>query len=401
MSGDARLRELERRWQRSGDVEDEARFLGERLRRGDLAVERVELAAFVNHGPARTVLGDAAPTGLYAPFRRWAATFDLAGRIALARVAADLVDQELAELDREPDGRLPEALAAARAWCRCPCPTHESLASEWVPAIEALANDLLGEGQFLEAIPCESLREACQIPRATSEELGKILSSLALAPEAGALTPWALGEGHAHCPAQDDPIAAEGRYLAHRIKVGDLSRERVELAAYAGYLPAAQAVELEPPSEDPAAWVAGLSRWGPDALRGFAAALVRGKLVIPLGETALTPVAVRFILNANRILIAAERDMLEWAGTSAAPEVVDGHLAALRRLETDPAIAAAPGARDVVGLGVQAWMCSAGGVAEVQALLERAMKRLGQGVFHSARGALPHMVLRLEDDDER
>ena len=41
---DSRLRELERRFQATGSVEDEAAWITERLRVGELARERVELA---------------------------------------------------------------------------------------------------------------------------------------------------------------------------------------------------------------------------------------------------------------------------------------------------------------------------------------------------------------------
>lgn len=43
--GDEKLRELERRWRESGTVEDEAAYLLERVRVGDLTQERLELAA--------------------------------------------------------------------------------------------------------------------------------------------------------------------------------------------------------------------------------------------------------------------------------------------------------------------------------------------------------------------
>lgn len=46
---DQRLRELERRFRATGAAEDEARWLGERLRRGGLVAERLELAAYLGH----------------------------------------------------------------------------------------------------------------------------------------------------------------------------------------------------------------------------------------------------------------------------------------------------------------------------------------------------------------
>jgi len=53
---DSKLRELERRWKETGSVEDEARYLLERVRVGDLERERLELAAYCGHEGARWAL---------------------------------------------------------------------------------------------------------------------------------------------------------------------------------------------------------------------------------------------------------------------------------------------------------------------------------------------------------
>ena len=50
---DSKLRELERRWKETGSVEDEAAYLLERVRVGDLTRERLELAAYWGHRSAR------------------------------------------------------------------------------------------------------------------------------------------------------------------------------------------------------------------------------------------------------------------------------------------------------------------------------------------------------------
>ena len=54
---DARLRELERRWRESGSTEDEAAYLRERVRVGDLTQERLELAAYCGHEGALRATG--------------------------------------------------------------------------------------------------------------------------------------------------------------------------------------------------------------------------------------------------------------------------------------------------------------------------------------------------------
>lgn len=52
---DERLRELERRWRASGALEDEAAWLGERVRLGDLERARVQVAGLLGHAAARAV----------------------------------------------------------------------------------------------------------------------------------------------------------------------------------------------------------------------------------------------------------------------------------------------------------------------------------------------------------
>jgi hypothetical protein len=50
---DERLREAERKWKETGSVDDEARYLLERVRVGDLTQERLELAAYCGHEASR------------------------------------------------------------------------------------------------------------------------------------------------------------------------------------------------------------------------------------------------------------------------------------------------------------------------------------------------------------
>ena len=54
---DTRLRELERRWKETGSPDDEAAYLLERVRVGDLTQERLELAAYCGHEGARRAYG--------------------------------------------------------------------------------------------------------------------------------------------------------------------------------------------------------------------------------------------------------------------------------------------------------------------------------------------------------
>lgn len=53
---DSYLRELERRWRESGAAIDEAAYLAERVRAGDLDRDKLDLAAYLGHEPAKQAL---------------------------------------------------------------------------------------------------------------------------------------------------------------------------------------------------------------------------------------------------------------------------------------------------------------------------------------------------------
>ena len=73
---DDHLRTLEHRWQASGDLHDEARYLAARVRSDQLNPSHLELAAYLGHGAAIAALGRAAPAGEHVPFARWATSID-------------------------------------------------------------------------------------------------------------------------------------------------------------------------------------------------------------------------------------------------------------------------------------------------------------------------------------
>jgi len=55
---DSRLQHLKRAWEASGSVEDEAAYLRERVRAGELSQERLELAAFLGDRPSQLLFPD-------------------------------------------------------------------------------------------------------------------------------------------------------------------------------------------------------------------------------------------------------------------------------------------------------------------------------------------------------
>lgn len=136
---DARLRELERRFQASGQLADEVAWLIERLRAGVLREERLRQAAHVGHAAARAVLGEGSAPPLPASERwhdmhPWARAFRAWDRPAALRVALAAVETAW----RRWEPRFTPANGdAIRAWLRagrecaeCPCPAHERAARQ-------------------------------------------------------------------------------------------------------------------------------------------------------------------------------------------------------------------------------------------------------------------------------
>ena len=162
---DPQLRELERRWSRSGDPSDEERLIAARLRAGELTRAQVELAAYVDHAPARRVLGDAAPAGFpYGDFRgeleRWVRGLKPYHRLACPRAAAAAArvaigtwsakpptDRQLTEL-AGPQGIALEFIARPGEWADTFSGWIDDL-DAWIAAPRDMA-------------PREALRQRCE-----------------------------------------------------------------------------------------------------------------------------------------------------------------------------------------------------------------------------------------------
>lgn len=122
---DSTLQALERRWRQTGAADDEARWLQARLRAGDLARERLVLAADLGHAAAQLALDrpldpEEGPLELLRggdPSRRGLGRVGRAGlvRVALAAIEghAELCERHVGPVHRAAR----DALAAVRAWC--------------------------------------------------------------------------------------------------------------------------------------------------------------------------------------------------------------------------------------------------------------------------------------------
>lgn len=124
MSHDERLRRLERAFRASGAVEDEAEWLRERVRRGELDPARLDAAAVLGHPAALSVAGAPGDVGGQGGEVQRALTH--LGPVAIGRAAVAAAELVLPVWERtnprDPRPRL--AVEAARAWTLCPCTPH-------------------------------------------------------------------------------------------------------------------------------------------------------------------------------------------------------------------------------------------------------------------------------------
>lgn len=268
-------------------VEDEVAALSERLRRGDLALERVELAAYLGHPAAQLCLAwdiqdSAWPGAGNYQLLRGVSRFDKETRvrIAVAGAVSHLTrlgsGPHMAQLDLDESW---ETVFAAEAWVLCPCREHQALAQE-----AASKECFLPFGVFRAASGAAEAawRRPTQGARAALSAAG----DQARAAVETEVLPWALGlrdplqerverRRRARRITLDDLRTAalesarsedgEEAYLRLRVEAGTLSRRELELAAYCGSRGACDHFEFFPTPADPEGWLAGLERWGPGA----------------------------------------------------------------------------------------------------------------------------------------
>jgi hypothetical protein len=294
---DERLRALDRRRLGSGAITDEAAWLQERLRRGDLSRERLYLAAALGHPAALAAL---ALRPRSATWVSWAWL-----RLAGPRLEPAAAVRVALALTLPGEERAEPALGALLRWCACPCAGHtvdvktteESLTSSGAWDDDALVHSLV--------------RAACRFVSGASDELDwlfgiDLLRRSPHAPRAvkelqGLVVPWALGQG--------DPIALraeaaqevllrlrarweetrarsdEVAWLRGRLRAGLISADRVRLAAHLGDAASAAVLGGDAPEiDDAAAWADATGDWGLEACIRFALAVARS--TVPAGSAA-------------------------------------------------------------------------------------------------------------------
>lgn len=221
---DARLRELERRWQETGAAADEAALLRERLRAGALTWDALALEAYLGHAPAQLALDEPVEPVDFGPDDPAAPT-----RVGPAAEAAALWTRGLLAWGRETlarallvralvhplDGAPPEWRALLRAleeWCREPRPGAAAEVER-----PALAVPLLGEQApfWRLALAAGSVVRECQATPGAHDPL------LALAESLGTVRPARVREtlrAWGHAPALGGPLPP-GRNLRERVEL--------------------------------------------------------------------------------------------------------------------------------------------------------------------------------------
>lgn len=197
---DARLRALERRWRETGASADHACYLVERLRTGELPVDRARLAAYLGDPAAREALG-IAPETEAASQRAWAAGLHAWRDPVPARVALAAARAVLPVFDRglNPDPRPRRALRAGEACIVCPCEAHLARATTASEDAEAIATDDAGTAVWA-AVRSSFGESAEDLLEAAVVAAGRVAGIVAVRSAVrDSVVPWAL--------KYDDPLA--------------------------------------------------------------------------------------------------------------------------------------------------------------------------------------------------
>lgn len=143
---DSRLRELERQ-AAAGDVQARARLLAERVRVGDLAPDRLQLAAYLGDPQARQALGEQAPAQVE-QLSTWSEGLEQWGRDTLIRaaLAAARLGLGVWRARYPADDHLPRGLESVERWVADPTPDHAVQVHLAVEALSAMDGLLQGGG---------------------------------------------------------------------------------------------------------------------------------------------------------------------------------------------------------------------------------------------------------------
>ncbi len=311
-------------------MDAEAKLLLERVRSGGLSQDKLELAAYLGHGPELVALGTTeAPIDLgdwTERFRSWldgASTEEQRADWKAASVRATIALARYAiELSGEVPQELSLAVDAAEDWVVDPSPESFQNAEDAVDVSIARSFEIpTREGEGVSAVG-----RACNIAggahRGSEEKVPyqvsfSIKAVAFLQPEAdfksvvsAELLPWALGTGdpvrdrveararaEPHDPEAHEAAAAIAAALRERMREGTLTSEQVKLAAQLGHAGA----RLLRPKVRPYEWP------DPRFTRGWISQAAEVSKI----ETVPTRLAVEF---AERVVSVCEQSKLRGRG---------------------------------------------------------------------------------------
>ncbi len=200
---DLRVRQLQRRWEETNALEDEAAWLAERIRAGEITGPQAKLAAAVGHPAAELVTGGSpgmVPKSLV-ELTELTREFASAGRTSLLlrvgiacaeacnlSVGGENLDLALAN----------SAVDSAKAWLSCPCEDHENQALIAESQAEGLA-EALSSVEARAAARASAYSAAVAVAAADSDlELCRVLCCEVIAESLRALqlaAVWAVIQG--------------------------------------------------------------------------------------------------------------------------------------------------------------------------------------------------------------
>lgn len=170
---DEQLRAAERKWRESESTADEALYLSQRIRAGDLSHECTQLAAFLGHAAATTALGTTPRAkGQSSDDPMLARLLDRCGTPVCVRAGLALSDRALpAWTALFPHDLRPQRLiAACRAWLVDPSALEEVDASIAAAATAFAGNvDPPEGGQDPDVVPWQAAIASIAVARGTAE----------------------------------------------------------------------------------------------------------------------------------------------------------------------------------------------------------------------------------------
>jgi hypothetical protein len=253
---DRRVRELERRFRETHSVEDEAAWLRELIRIGELSDDGVELLVYVNQ-PAALLVRDLAPdcrrVGIedtaewLKGLNLWGKEASLRAAIAIGRIICGGERSGAARALAFAERRLADPEAEVDEYLQDTTP-HGTLA--WYLLYTALA-----KGTFTAGLAVMGLADVAPLgAEALANAVAQALAAWVLEPASRITADRWAEDQRRESAARVENLTKRADALRRRLELGTLSLARLELAAHLGHWPACRALD-RPLKGDSDRWV--------------------------------------------------------------------------------------------------------------------------------------------------